>query len=113
MSWKNVAGATARLRENGWILWRGITVLPKTAEIEALAAVYQKLLGIPDRAKTNCNHLEVCVLERIDYLLTWNCTHLGVIAQNKIYTYNEKNKLWIPVLLTPEAFHDIYEEEVI
>jgi hypothetical protein len=90
----------------------GIPVYPKNAEIEALAAVYQKFLGIPDRAKTDCNHLAVCVLERIDYLLTWNCTHLGAIAQEKIHNYNEKNKLWTPVLLTPEAFHDIHEEEV-
>jgi hypothetical protein len=89
----------------------GIPVYPKTAEIEALAAVYQKLLGIPDRAKTDCNHLAVCVLEHIDYLLTWNCTHLGAIAQKKIHNYNEKNKLWTPVLLTPEALHTIHEEE--
>ncbi|MDR3338431.1 MAG: type II toxin-antitoxin system VapC family toxin [Treponema sp.] len=45
----------------------GITILPKTAEIEALAAVYQKLLDVSNRAKTDCNHLATCVIRRTDF----------------------------------------------
>jgi hypothetical protein len=81
----------------------GIPVYPKTAEVESLAATYKELLGIPDRAKTDCNHLAICVLERINYLLTWNCAHLGLTAQMKIRDYNEQGGLWIPLLITPDA----------
>jgi hypothetical protein len=81
----------------------GIPVYPKTAEIEALAAIYKELLGIPDRAKTDCNHLAVCVLERINYLLTWNCAHLGTEAQMKMQDHNKRHGLWTPLLITPEA----------
>ncbi|MDR3248465.1 MAG: type II toxin-antitoxin system VapC family toxin [Treponema sp.] len=80
----------------------GIKVLQKTAEIETLTGVYQKLLQIPDRARADCSHLAVCVLEHIDYLLTWNCTHLGPVAQAKIQSYNEGHRLWTPALVTPE-----------
>jgi hypothetical protein len=81
----------------------GITILPKTAEIDALAAIYQKLLGIPDRAKTDCNHLAACAIRRINYLLTWNCAHLGLPAYIKMREYNEQHGLWTPLLVTPDA----------
>jgi hypothetical protein len=84
-------------------LVEGIPVYPKTAETDALAAIYQKLLGIPNRAKADCTHLAVCVLERINYLLTWNCAHLGVASQIKVQYYNERHGLWVPTLAIPEA----------
>jgi hypothetical protein len=84
-------GAAQRRRE----LLRGITVLPNSDEGTILASVYQKLLNIPERAKTDCSHLAICVTNEIDYLLTWNCTHLGLnaylkirdITKNTIYGY--------------------------
>ncbi|MDR3301908.1 MAG: type II toxin-antitoxin system VapC family toxin [Spirochaetaceae bacterium] len=84
-------------------LVEGITTLPKTAETDELAAIYQKQLGIPDRAKLDCNHLAVCVLRHINYLLTWNCAHLGVMAQVKIHDYNREHGLWTPLLATPDV----------
>jgi hypothetical protein len=82
----------------------GIPIYPKTAEIVALATIYQKLLDIPNRAKVDCCHLAVCVLESIDYLLTWNCGHLGPVSQVKVRDYNDKHGLWTPTLVTPESF---------
>jgi hypothetical protein len=84
-------------------LFEGIPVYPKTAEIDALAAMYWKLLGIPDRAKTDCNHLAVCVLEGINYLLTWNCAHLGLPSYITMREYNDGHGLWTPLLITPEV----------
>jgi hypothetical protein len=89
----------------------GITSLPKTAEIDALAAMYRKLLHIPDRAKADCEHLAVCVLERINYLLTWNCAHLGLHSNLKVREYNDKHELWVPLLVTPETIHSFTLEE--
>jgi hypothetical protein len=91
-------------------LLQGIRMLPKTAEITALAAVYQKLLEIPNRAKADCIHLATCVINEIDYLLTWNCTHMGAASQAKMQKYNEKHNIWSPLLVTPEDLL-IYEEE--
>jgi hypothetical protein len=81
-----------------------ITILKKNDEIDKLALIYKSLLGIPNRAQTDCNHLATCVIEGIDYLLTWNCSHLGPEAQMKIQEYNENNGLWVPALVTPEVF---------
>jgi hypothetical protein len=57
---------------------------------------YQKLTGIPDKAKEDCTHLAYCVLHKIDFLLTWNCRHLGVPTYFHILDYNHKHDLWLP-----------------
>jgi hypothetical protein len=46
-------------------------------------------------AKTDCFHLAVCVEAKIDYLLSWNCSHLGIEAYAKIYEYNGKKGVLI------------------
>jgi predicted nucleic acid-binding protein len=88
----------------------GIPVLPKTQEIIDLAEVYQAILKIPERAKPDCLHLATCVAARIDYLLTWNCTHLGHIVYSKTKEYNDRHGLWTPFLVTPEDLTEIVEE---
>ena len=50
-----------------------------------------------------------CVNAEIDYLLSWNCTHLGIYTFLKLKEYNEKNGLFTPLLLTPEALMSIDE----
>jgi hypothetical protein len=93
-------------------LIRGITVLPNSDELDKLAVIYQKLLNIPESAKTDCSHLAACVVNEVDYLLTWNCTHLGLNAYLAVRGYNEKQGLWIPLLVTPEYFITIDAEEI-
>jgi hypothetical protein len=61
----------------------GITELFETAEVIRLADVYFDLLKIPPKAKMDCSHLAVCVVNRIDYLLTWNFAHLGTASYMK------------------------------
>jgi len=79
-----------------------IQAYPVTEADTALAAEYQRLLGIPDRAKADCVHLAVCVTNKVEYLLTWNCTHLGTIAYAAVRKYNDRHDLWMPCLVTPE-----------
>jgi hypothetical protein len=90
---------------------KGITVLPKTNEITALAAIYLGLLNIPDRAKSDCIHLATCVQDKIDFLLSWNCTHLGFKSYVKVVEYNTKNGLWTPLLVTPDYLLVLEDEE--
>jgi hypothetical protein len=89
----------------------GITILPKTDEITDLAAIYLNLLNIPDRAKSDCVHLAVCVHFKIDYLLSWNCTHLGFNSYVKVVNHNTGKGLWTPLLVTPDYLLDLVNEE--
>jgi hypothetical protein len=55
--------------------------------------------------------LAICVITELDYLLSWNCVHLGISTFVKIREYNEKRGLWTPLLTTPEALIGIEEGE--
>ena len=88
---------------------RDIPVIGKSEKISSLAVEYQRLLNIPDRAKIDCFHLASCVVAEVDYLLSWNCTHLGIQTFVKLQRYNEKHGLHTPLLLTPEALMEIDE----
>jgi hypothetical protein len=81
---------------------RGIESLGKSVEIDELAAIYQGLLQIPDKAKTDCYHLAMCVKAKIHYLLSWNCTHLGFASYQKVKKHNNNNGLWTPFLVKPD-----------
>ena len=88
-----------------------IPLLETSEKTEQLALNYQQLLKIPDDAKIDCFHLAVCVETKMDYLLSWNCTHLGVNAYAKVRGYNERHGLWTPLLITPEALIELSGEE--
>jgi hypothetical protein len=88
---------------------KGIRLLPISAEVEKLAVEYQNLLAIPEKAKEDSFHLAICVVEHIDYLLTWNCRHLGPRSLIDMVKYNTPKGLWAPVLTTPDLFES--EEE--
>ena len=90
---------------------RGIPVIPKSERVSEFAGKYQKLLNIPDRSRIDCFHLAICVVAEIDYLLSWNCAHLGIHTFVKIQKYNERQELFTPLLLTPEALMGINDTE--
>jgi hypothetical protein len=94
-------------------LMKGITVLPKTDKINTLSAIYLNLLNIPDRAKADSSHLATCVIFKIDYLLSWNCTHLGFNSYVKVLDYNSKHGLEAPLLVTPDYLIALADEEEI
>jgi hypothetical protein len=79
----------------------GIKSIQKTKEIEELAHIYQNLLGIPKGAEIDSFHLAVCVDTKIDYLLTWNFTHMGIETYKKLLAYNDNIGLQTPFLLSP------------
>jgi hypothetical protein len=85
----------------------GIVQLKRPAGLDALANHYQKVLEIPNDAKTDCVHLAYCVIEKIDYLLSWNCRHLGLVSYAKTKDDNDRKGLWTPRLVTPEFFTNL------
>ncbi len=51
----------------------------------------------------DASHLAITIIHRIDFLLTWNCTHLAnPVLQKKIIEYGTCHNLHIPVICTPE-----------
>jgi hypothetical protein len=88
---------------------KDIQIIPKTDNTDELAKKYKKLLSIPDRANIDAYHLAVSVIAQIDYLLSWNYTHLGVASYAKLFEYNQKYRLKTPLLVTPMALMNMEE----
>ena len=88
-------------------LIENLELLEETDQVKELSLLYQQILDIPNRAKNDSMHLALCVFHKIDILLTWNCTHLGPMAQMKAQAYNERHGLWTPVLVTPNTIREI------
>jgi hypothetical protein len=88
----------------------GIKLVPENDNIVNLAKEYFSLLDIPLRAKTDCFHLAICVDAEIDYLLSWNCTHIGTRSYALVYEYNKRRGLHTPMFFTPETLM-VFERE--
>ncbi|MDR0868436.1 MAG: type II toxin-antitoxin system VapC family toxin [Planctomycetota bacterium] len=86
-----------------------IPMLHPTARTESLAAIYQELLHIPESAKTDAYHLAICVESEIDYLMSWNYSHMSVDAFVKLSAYNNARGVRTPFLITPEYFYKMEE----
>jgi hypothetical protein len=89
-----------------------IRPLPITKEAIELAPLYKQLLEIPDKANIDAFHLAVSVIAEMDYLLSRNFTHMGVVSYGKLLSYNEGKGLKTPLLITPEAFMN-YEKDIL
>jgi hypothetical protein len=74
------------------------------ADLEDLEADIIRLFRLPPRAATDASHLGLAILHRMDYLLTWNCTHLAnAPLQKERMDYCSYNELHTPVVCTPET----------
>jgi hypothetical protein len=85
-------------------LIEGLTMLPITENVDELAPVYKQLLDIPETANIDAFHLAISVLAEMDYLLSWNFKHMGILSYAKLLKYNECKGLKTPILTSPEIF---------
>ena len=80
-----------------------IPELEVTAEIEPLASAIVQLLGLPPKAEMDATHVAFAIVHRMDYLLTWNCTHLAnATLQRTLFEYCTYHHLHMPVISTPQ-----------
>jgi predicted nucleic acid-binding protein len=55
----------------------GISELDVTAEVEIFASKLLEKIPLPSKAKVDALHISVATINGMDYLLTWNCTHIA------------------------------------
>ena len=77
-----------------------LEVLP---EIRNLADIYFSKLDIPGKARADSYHLAVAAWHGIDFLVSWNCTHIvnGRIKM-AIEEINARQGIRTPIICTPE-----------
>ena len=77
-----------------------LEVLP---EIRNLADIYFSELDIPEKARADSYHLAIAAWHGIDFLVSWNCTHIvnGRIRM-MIEEINARQGIRTPIICTPE-----------
>ncbi len=80
--------------------------LPVLEQTEAVAAFAQELMAqvpFPEKAAIDALHVAMAVVNGMDYMLTWNCTHIANAAlRNRIEAICRSKGYDPPVICTPE-----------
>ncbi len=64
--------------------WEGIPVLDMNTDAESLAVQLAKGLQLPAKAEMDAFHISIAAVHGIQYLLTYNCTHIANPEYRKI-----------------------------
>lgn len=80
-----------------------LPVLPVSDEAEKLASILIKDGPIPDKNPEDALHIAIATANGIDYLLTWNFTHINnAQMKSKIISIIENNGYRCPIICSPE-----------
>jgi len=73
------AGDTEAAQERMAVL-SGVVELDATDDVQRLAEALLERVPLPDKAGVDALHIAVATVHGIEYLLTWNCTHIANAA---------------------------------
>lgn len=78
-------------------------ILEANKKVEELTTHYMKELILPHKAIRDAAHLAFACFYDIDFLVSWNCGHIAnAEIIRSLAKINEKAKLPIPTICTPE-----------
>ena len=101
----DVSAATRRLS-----YLSGIPELAIPDDLHLLESDIIRLFQLPQKAYTDASHLALAIVHRMDYLLTWNCTHLAnAVLQKELVDYCSYHQLHVPIVCTPETLIQRHE----
>ena len=74
-----------------------------TEEVESFAEVLIQKVPLPEKARIDALHIAVAALSGMDYLLTWNCTHIAnAILRPKLEAICREFGYEPPTICTPQ-----------
>ncbi len=80
-----------------------LPLLEISEEAVELAKELIRIGPIPERAEIDALHIAIAVTNQVDYLLTWNCTHLANAALRHQIDHVCREKGYEPIIIcTPE-----------
>ncbi len=85
------------------VFLRDIPQLDVTEDVEALAEQLLTRVPLPSKAALDASHIAVATVHGMDYLLTWNCTHIANAAlRHRIDSICRSLGYETPVICTPQ-----------
>ena len=81
----------------------GITELEATEEVRVLGKALVSEGAIPATAEIDAYHIAIAAVNGVDYLLTWNCTHIAnAVMRAKIEAVCRRHGYEPPIICTPQ-----------
>jgi hypothetical protein len=81
----------------------GLPLLEQTEEATRLAQALVEQVPLPDRAALDALHIALAAVHGMDYLLTWNCTHIAnAVFREPIESVCRASGYEPPAICTPE-----------
>ena len=92
------AAATRRLE-----ILAALPLLDPGDEAAELAQALIAHVPLPESAAADALHIAIAVVNGMDYLLTWNCTHIANAAlRSRIEAVCRRRGFEVPIICTPE-----------
>lgn len=86
---------------------RGLRLVEANEAAELLAVALLDAAALPAKASRDALHVAICATNGVDYLLTWNCTHLAnAMLREKIESTCVRAGYQPPIIATPEQLFD-------
>ena len=83
-------------------LVEGLAILKSDAETLRLTKFYDAELGLTGRARADLPHFAFSVAYQMDFLATWNCSHIAnAMVIRRLHRINKAAGLHVPIILTP------------
>jgi len=80
-----------------------LQLLEISEEATAMAKDLIRIGPLPERAEIDALHIAIAVTNQVDFLLTWNCTHLANAALRQQIDHVCREKGYNPIIIcTPE-----------
>ena len=92
-------------------LVQDIPILEQTEDVGVLTRHYDKTLGLSGKARADIPHFAFAVSHEMDYLVTWNCSHIANGQMIKrLMKVNTELKRPTPLIVTPEEIMESLED---
>ena len=89
-----------------------IPLLQLGPEVDAIASEIMSRSILPPKAQIDALHIAVAAHHRIDYLLTWNCTHIAnARILPRVHRVLADMNCFVPLICTPEEMLDDEPDE--
>ena len=86
-----------------WPYSKDIPLIEPQSDADELVELLIRDLSLPTRAASDAVHIALAVVNGIDFLLTWNCTHIANAANRPIIeSVCDSLGYEPPVICTPE-----------
>jgi predicted nucleic acid-binding protein len=83
-------------------------ILEVVPEVRELAERYFSAIDLPERARADAYHLALAVWHGMNYLVTWNCTHIaGGKVKLILERINAARGVISPIICTPEELMEV------